>query len=98
MGTPSSLRASLGAILTGIIAAGAIVWAAAQRRRAALDAVEQARQEADRVVREAARAAEKRTKEAVLEARERAPELAAEAERQARARRQEMLGLEGQLA
>src|SRR3954447_23318678 len=98
MGTPSALLTSLGAILIGTIAAGIIVWAAAQRRRAALHSVDLAREEAERVLRQAARDSDNLRKEAVLEAREKAHELAAEAERQARDRRQEMLGLEGKLA
>jgi ribonucrease Y len=98
MGTPSALLTSLGAVLIGTLAAGVIVWAAAQRRRAAVHGVEQAHQEAERVLRQAARDADNLRKEAVLEAREKAHELAAEAERQDRDRRQEMIGLEGQLA
>ncbi|MEN3339035.1 MAG: ribonucrease [Acidobacteriota bacterium] len=98
MGTPSALLTALAAILTSLIAAGFILWAADQRRRAATHAVERAREEAERILRQAARDGDNLRKEAVLEAREKAHELTADAERQARERRQEIADLEGQLA
>jgi ribonuclease Y len=98
MGTPSALLTALAAIVTSLIAAGFILWAADQRRRAATHAVERAREEAERILRQAARDGDNLRKETVLEAREKAHELAADTERQARERRQEIADLEGQLA
>ena len=98
MGTPSALLTALGAILTSLIAAGFILWAAAQRRRAAAHAVERAHEEAERVLRQAGRDADNLRKEAALEAREKSHALAADTDRQVRERRQEIADLEGQLA
>ena len=98
MGTPSALVAALGAILVSVVASAAVLWAAAQRRRSAVEIVEKAREEAERVLRQAARDADTLKKEAALEAREKAHELSSGAERQARERRHEIVGLEQTLA
>jgi ribonucrease Y len=67
--------------------------------RAAVDRLlQEAHDNAEHVRRQAERDAESIRREATLEAREKAHELAAEAERQARARRQEIAGLEASLA
>ena len=97
MGTPFGL-AALAAILAGALAAGALLWGAATRRHAATDALKKAHDESDRVLRQAQRDAESLRKEAALEAREKAHELTADTERQARDRRQEIVGLEQLLA
>jgi ribonucrease Y len=98
MGTPSALVTALGTLLVSAVAGAAMLWAAAQRRRAAVEAVEKAREEAGRVVHQAERDADNLRKEAALEAREKAHQLTADAERQAAVRRQEIIGLEQGLA
>jgi ribonuclease Y len=98
MGTPSALVTALGVIVASAVAGGSMLWAAAQRRRAAADTVSRAQEEAERVLRQASRDADSLRKEAALEAREKAHELVADAERQARERRQEITGLEQGLA
>jgi ribonuclease Y len=98
MGTPSALVTALGTILAGVAASGAILWAAAQRRRAAIEIGEKAREEAERLLRNAARDADNVRKEAAIEAREKAHDLAASAEQQARVRRQEIIDIEQTLA
>ncbi len=98
MGTPSALVTALGVLLTSLLVSGGVLWAAAQRRRAAAEAVAKAREEAERVLRQAARDADNLRKEAAIEAREKAHEFSAEAERQARERRQEITALEQALA
>jgi ribonuclease Y len=100
VGTSLTLAAVL-VIATVVVAAGIVAtlfWAATNRRRAAVEALESARAEAQRIVRQAARDAESALKEAALEAREKAHAIAAEAERQAREQQQEMLNLEQALA
>src|SRR6185436_15961935 len=72
--SPSGL-AAVATLLVSVIASGALLWGAAARRRAADEAVRNARTEADRVVRQAERDAESLRKEATLEAREKAHEL-----------------------
>jgi ribonucrease Y len=97
MGTPYGL-AALAVIAAGVLAAGALLWGAATRRRAAGDALNKANDECQRVLKQAERDAESLRKEAALEAREKAHELAADSERQARERRQQIVGLEEGLA
>ena len=80
MGIPSALVTALGTLLAGVVASGAILWAAAQRRRAAIEIGEKAREEAERLLRHAARDADNLRKEAAIEAREKAHEIAAGAE------------------
>jgi ribonuclease Y len=98
MGTPSALVTALGALLVSAVASGVMLWTAAQRRRAAAQSVDRAREELETLRRQAAREADTLRKEAALEARERAHELAAEADRHARERQQEIVGLEQSLA
>jgi ribonuclease Y len=101
MGTsamPPSGLAAVATLLVSLIASGALLWGAASKRRAADDAVRNARSDADRTLKQAERDAETLRKEAALEAREKAHDLAAEAEKQARERRQEIVGLEQGLA
>ncbi len=97
MGTPYGL-AAIAAILAGALAAGALLWGAAARRRAATDALAKAHEECQRVLKQAERDGDSLRKEAALEAREKAHELAADSERQARERRQQIVGLEEGLA
>ena len=97
MGTPYGL-AAIAAIMAGALAAGALLWGAAARRRAATDALAKAHDECQRVLKQAERDGDSVRKEAALEAREKAHELAAESERQARERRQQIVGLEEGLA
>ena len=97
MGTPYGL-AALAGIVAGVLAAGALLWGATTRRRAAAGVLKQAHDECQRVLKQAERDAESLRKEAALEAREKAHELAAESERQARERRQQIVGLEEGLA
>ena len=89
-------------ILTGILAAtaglGFSAWWFAARRRAAAALVADAQRAAAAERQQAQREADTLRKEAVLEARETAHTLASEAERQARARRDEIVGLEQSLA
>jgi ribonucrease Y len=98
MGTPSALVTALGALLVSVVVSAAVLWAATQRRRTAVEIVDKAREEAERVLRQAARDADNLRKEAALEAREKAHELSATAEQQARERRLEIVGLEQTLA
>ena len=98
MGIPSALVTALGTVLAGVVASGAILWAAAQRRRAAIQIADKAQEEAERLLRHAARDADNLRKEAALEAREKAHELSAGAEQVARVRRQEIIDLEQSLA
>jgi ribonuclease Y len=95
---PPSGLAAVATLLVSLIASGALLWGAASKRRAADDAVRNARSDADRTLKQAERDAETLRKEAALEAREKAHDLAAEAEKQARERRQEIVGLEQGLA
>jgi ribonucrease Y len=97
MGTPYGL-AALAVLAAGALAAGALLWGAATRRRAAADALAKAHDECQRVLKQAERDADSLRKEATLEAREKAHELAADSERQARERRQQIVGLEEGLA
>jgi len=97
MGTPYGL-AAIAVIVAGGLAAGALLWGAATRRRAATEALSKAQDECQRVLKQAARDADSLRKEAALEAREKAHDLAADSERQARERRQQIVGLEEGLA
>ncbi len=97
MGTPYGL-AAIAVIMAGALAAGALLWGAAARRRAATDALSKAQDECQRVLKQAERDGETLRKEAALQAREKAHELAADSERQARERRQQIVGLEEGLA
>ena len=89
-------------ILTAVVAAAAGLsvagWWFAGRRRAAAALVADAQRAAAAERQQAKREADTLRKEAVLEARETAHTLASEAERQARARRDEIVGLEQSLA
>jgi len=97
MGTPYGLAAIAG-ILAGVMAAGALLWGATTRRRAAAEVLKSTDAECQRLLKQAERDAESLRKEAALEAREKAHELTAEGERQARERRQQIVGLEEGLA
>src|SRR6185503_13817851 len=95
---PPSGLAAVATLLVSVIASGALVWGAASKKRSADDSLKNARSEADRALKQAERDAETIRKEATLAAREKAHELSTEAERQARDRRQEIIGLEQGLA
>ncbi len=75
-----------------------IVWWIASRKRIASDTVGRAQDEATQIRRAGEREAESLKKEAQLEAREKTHALVTEAEQQARARQQEIAGLDQALA
>jgi ribonuclease Y len=99
MGLPAvSLAYFLASLITLLVAAGAILWWIASKRRIAAETVGRAQQEAERLTKQAEREAESLRKEATLEAREKAHADAAESDRQMRLRREEILTLEQALA
>ncbi len=86
------------ALVTAVVGGGIFAWWLASRRRIAEETIGRATIEAERRTKQAERDAETIRKEATLAAREKAHELSTEAERQARDRRQEIIGLEEGLA
>ena len=88
----------INAAVTAGLSLSAIAWWLASRRRIAADIVGRAEEQTRQARHQAERDAETLRKEALLEAREKSHELLANAERQARDRRQEILGLEQTLA
>jgi ribonuclease Y len=81
-----------------VLAVALIVWWIGSRKRIAADTIGRAREEAARLQQQAERDAESLKKEAQLEARERTHALVTEAETKARARQQEIAGLDQDLA
>jgi ribonucrease Y len=94
---PSAVYLINGGISAGV-AILALVWWVASRRRLGTEIVGRAQEHAQQLRQQAERDADNVKKEALLEAREKSHELVSEAERQARDRRQEIVGLEQALA
>jgi ribonuclease Y len=93
------LEVAVGVSLVADVAVlGVIVWWIASRKRIAADTIGRAREQAAQMRQQAERDAESLKKEAQLEARERTHTLVAEAEAAARARQQEIAGLDQALA
>ena len=99
MGLPAgSYLLLINALVTAAVGGGIFAWWLASRRRISEQTVGRAQAEAERLLKQAERDSETLRKEAALSAREKAHEIATDAERQARERRQEIVGLEHALA
>src|SRR5689334_12387122 len=85
-------------VVADVAGLGGIVWWIASRKRIAADTVGRAQEHAGHIRQQAEREAESLKKEAQLEAREKTHTLVAEAEQRARARQQEIAGLDQALA
>jgi ribonuclease Y len=88
----------MNAAVTLAIAAAAIAWYLAARRRVGAELVDRARTEADRLVQDARRESDTLKKEALLEGKEKVHDLRLEAEKQIRERRDELALLEQSIA
>ncbi len=97
--SPTAVYLTLGVSAVADIAGiGALIWWVASRKRVAAETIGRAEEHVRQLHQQAAREAESLKKEAQLEAREKTHALLSEAERQARARQQEIVGLEQALA
>ena len=88
----------INALVTAAVGGGIVAWWLASRRRISEQTIGRAQAEAERLLKQTERDTETLRKEAALFAREKAHEVATEADRQARERRQEIVGLEYALA